>query len=101
MPTSIPVSAIRPNIDIDVEQMPRDWLDEQGLWIFSLSAECGAQQAVAEEFSHHFDQVSWVLSNGSQSRCRVGIFQDIEENWWCRVSPSHVSEIGIDTPESA
>jgi hypothetical protein len=70
-------------------------------WIFSLSAECGAQQAVAEEFSHHFDQVSWVLSNGSQSRCRVGIFQDIEENWWCRVSPSHVSEVGIDTPESA
>jgi len=54
-------------------------------WIFSLSVECGAQQAVAEQFSHHFDQVSWVLSNGSQSQCRVGIFQDIEENWWCRV----------------
>ena len=47
-------------------------------WIFSLSAECGAQKAVAEEFSHHFDQVSWVLSNGSQSQCCVGIFQDIE-----------------------
>lgn len=70
-------------------------------WMFSLSAECGAQQAVAEQFSHHFDQVSWVLSNGSQSQCRVGIFQDIEENWWCRVCPSSVSEVGIDTPESA
>ena len=70
-------------------------------WMFSLSAECGAQQAVAEQFSHHFDQVSWVLSNGSQSQCYVGIFQDIEENWWCRVCPSSVSEIGIDTPDSA
>jgi hypothetical protein len=70
-------------------------------WIFSLSAECGTQQAVAEQFSHHFDQVSWVLSNDSQSQCRVGIFQDIEENWWCRVSPTRVSEVGIDTPESA
>ncbi|NEQ70777.1 MAG: hypothetical protein F6K21_35855 [Symploca sp. SIO2D2] len=70
-------------------------------WIFSLSAECGEQQAVAEQFSYHFDQVSWVLANGSQSQCRVGIFQDIEENWWCRVSPSSVSEVGIDTAESA
>lgn len=70
-------------------------------WMFSLSAECGAQQAVAEEFSHHFDAVSWVLSNGSESQCRVGIFQDIEENWWCRVCPSSISEVGIDTPESA
>ena len=70
-------------------------------WMFSLSAECGDQQAVAEQFSHHFDAVSWVLSNGSQSQCRVGIFQDIEENWWCRVCPSSISEVGIDTPESA
>lgn len=70
-------------------------------WMFSLSAECGAEQAIAEQFVHHFDQVSWVLSNGSESQCRVGIFQDIEENWWCRVCPSSISEVGIDTPESA
>ena len=70
-------------------------------WMFSLSAECGAEQAVAEQFAQHFDAVSWVLSNDSQSQCRVGIFQDIEENWWCRVCPSSISEVGIDTPESA
>ncbi|NET08542.1 MAG: hypothetical protein F6K09_37235 [Merismopedia sp. SIO2A8] len=70
-------------------------------WMFSLSAECGEQKSVAEEFSRHFEQLSWVLSNGSQSQCRVGIFQDLEENWWCRVSPSSISEVGIDTPETA
>jgi hypothetical protein len=35
-------------------------------WVFSLSAECGAEQVGAEQFAHHFDNVSWVLSNGSQ-----------------------------------
>ncbi|HEY9600148.1 MAG TPA: hypothetical protein V6C85_00950 [Allocoleopsis sp.] len=70
-------------------------------WIFSLSAECGEQRAVAEQFSRHFDKVSWVLSNSSQSQCQTGIFQDIEENWWCRVSSSGISEVGIDTPETA
>ncbi|GAX42427.1 hypothetical protein NIES4075_34280 [Tolypothrix sp. NIES-4075] len=69
-------------------------------WIFSLSAECGGKTA-AEEFSHHFDKVYWVLSNGCQSQCRAEIFQDIEENWWCRVSPSGISETKIETPESA
>lgn len=71
------------------------------VWMFSLSAECGGQQPVAEQFFHHFEQVSWILSNSRQSQCRVGIFQDPEENWWCRVSPSSLSEVGIDTPESA
>lgn len=71
------------------------------VWMFSLSAECGTQQAVAEQFSQHFDAVSWILSNGSSFQCRVGIFQDIEDNWWCRVCPTSVSEIGIDTPETA
>lgn len=70
-------------------------------WIFSLSAECGTEQAAAEQFSQHFDKVSWIVSNGSQSQCHTGIFQDIEENWWCRVCPSGISEVGIDTPESA
>ena len=42
-----------------------------------------------------------MLSNGQQSQCRTSIFQDIEENWWCRVCPSGISEIWIDTPESA
>lgn len=70
-------------------------------WIFSLSAECGAEQAIAEQFAHHFDKVSWILSNGSQIQCHADIFQDIEENWWCRVCPSDISDIGIDTPQIA
>lgn len=43
-------------------------------WVFSLSAECGVERVAAKQFSRHFDQVSWVLSNGSQSKCRTGIF---------------------------
>lgn len=70
-------------------------------WIFSLSAECGTEQTVAEQFSRYFDRVSWVLSNGSKSQCCTGIFQDIEDNWWCRVSPSSIIEVGITTPETA
>jgi hypothetical protein len=69
-------------------------------WIFGLSAECGAEQAIAEQFARHFDNVSWILSNGSQTQCRADIFQDIEENWWCRIYPSDISEVGIDTPET-
>ncbi len=70
-------------------------------WIFSLSAECGAEQATAERFVRHFDNTSWILSDGSQTQCDAEIFQDIEENWWCRVRPSGISEVGIDTPETA
>ena len=70
-------------------------------WMFSLSAECGVEQFAAKQFSRHFDEVSWVLSNGIQSQCRREIFQDTEENWWCRVCPDSISEIGIVTPEAA
>jgi hypothetical protein len=70
-------------------------------WIFGLSAECGEEYAIAEQFAHHFDNVSWVLSNGSQTQCRADIFQDIEENWWCRICPSNINEVGVDTPETA
>ncbi|MBW4623100.1 MAG: hypothetical protein KME17_27545 [Cyanosarcina radialis HA8281-LM2] len=70
-------------------------------WIFSLSAECGVERATAEQFARHFDNVSCRLSNGSQIQYHAEIFQDIEENWWCRVSPSGISEIGIDAPQTA
>jgi hypothetical protein len=60
-------------------------------WIFSLSAECGTEQAVAEQFAHHFDNISRMLSNGIQIQCHGEIFQDIEENWWSRVSPKGIS----------
>jgi hypothetical protein len=70
-------------------------------WIFSLSAECGPEQGAAICFSSHFEGVAWVLSNGVRSECCPSIFQDIDANWWCRVCPSNISEIGIEAPESA
>lgn len=70
-------------------------------WIFSLSAECGNKQTAAEQFSDYFNRVSWILSNKNQSQCQTGIFQDLEDNWWCRVTPSGIAEVGIDTPETA
>ncbi|MEE3717557.1 hypothetical protein V2H45_12405 [Tumidithrix elongata RA019] len=70
-------------------------------WIFSLSAECGSDENSAHTFARHFEGISWVLSNGRECQCSADIFQDIEENWWCRVSPNNLSEVGIDSPESA
>jgi hypothetical protein len=71
-------------------------------WIFSLSAECGSDESNAHKFTqHYFEGISWLLSNGRQCQCRTDIFQDIEENWWCRVSPNNLSKVGIESPESA
>lgn len=70
-------------------------------WIFSLSAECGSDENNAYKFAQHFEGMSFLLSNELQCQCRTDIFQDIEENWWCRVSPNNLSEVGIDSPQSA
>ncbi|EKU96252.1 hypothetical protein Lepto7375DRAFT_0237 [Leptolyngbya sp. PCC 7375] len=70
-------------------------------WVFSLSAECGSNQNTAEQFAQHFETVSWSLSNGSQSQCCPTVFQDINENWWCRICPDGISEVGIEAPDSA
>lgn len=70
-------------------------------WIFGLSAECGSDESNAHKFAQYFEGISWLLSNGRQCKCRTDTFQDIEENWWCRVSPNNLSEVGIDSPESA
>lgn len=70
-------------------------------WVFSLSAECGSDQSTAEQFVQHFETVSWSLSNGSQSQCHPTVFQDINENWWCRICPDGISSIGIEAPDSA
>jgi hypothetical protein len=70
-------------------------------WIFGLSAECGINESDAHGFAQHFDDVSWVLSSGRECVCRPDTFQDSEENWWCRVVPSNLSEVGIDSAESA
>ncbi|NJN30338.1 MAG: hypothetical protein HC824_07815 [Synechococcales cyanobacterium RM1_1_8] len=68
---------------------------------FSLSVECGAQKNAAEQLASHFADSVWALSNGRESSCRVDLFQDIEDNWWCRVCPSQTSEIGVNAPEAA
>ena len=70
-------------------------------WIFSLSAECGANESDAKEFARYFEGISWMLSNGHKCLSYTEIFQDIEENWWCRVSPKNLSAVGIVSPESA
>jgi hypothetical protein len=70
-------------------------------WAFSLSAECGTEQIAAEQFTQHFDRLSWVLSNGRQSQCHTATFQDFEETWWYRVCPSGISETGINTSDTA
>ena len=74
------------------------------VWIFSLSAECGSDESSAKELANYFGAIRaniWILSNGSIHICRTDTFQDIENNWWCRVYPDNVSEVGIDSPESA
>lgn len=70
-------------------------------WMFGLSAECGSDKTRANSFALHFDGMTWVLSNNRQCRCQADIFQDIDQNWWCRVCPNNFSEIGIVSPESA
>jgi hypothetical protein len=70
-------------------------------WIFSLSAECGSEEISASKFAQHFMEQILILSNGSRCLCRTDTFQDIENNWWCRVYPNNISELGIDSPESA
>ncbi|SKB13450.1 conserved hypothetical protein [Planktothrix sp. PCC 11201] len=68
-------------------------------WIFSLSAECGSDQSNVNKFAQHFEGIEWLLSNGRQCQCRTDTFQDMEQNWWCRVYPNNISEVGIDSSE--
>jgi hypothetical protein len=70
-------------------------------WAFSLSAECGTEKSQAEKFAEHFRDLTWTIDNGIEAQCQANIFADVEGNWWCRVCPSGLSEIGIDAPESA
>lgn len=73
-------------------------------WIFSLSAECGSDESSAKKFAQYFQQspieLLWSFLDFNLYPCRVDTFQDIENNWWCRVSPNHISEMGIDSPNN-
>ena len=70
-------------------------------WIFSLSAECGSDESNVNKFAQHFEGIEWMLSNNRQCLCRTDTFQDMDRNWWCLVYPNNISEVGIDSPESA
>lgn len=70
-------------------------------WIFSLSAECGPNESNVNKFAQHFEGIEWILSNDRHCLCRTDTFQDIEKNWWCRVYPNSISEMGINSPENA
>ena len=70
-------------------------------WIFSLSAECGSERGDADRFAKYFNQTSWQLSSGIESKCSTTVFQDSEDNWWTRVCPSGISHLGIVTAEDA
>ena len=68
--------------------------------IFGLSAECGDKRS-AEVLAFHF-QYWWIwLKTNDNYQIRVDTFQDIENNWWCRVYSDNISGVGIDSLESA
>ncbi|BAU14574.1 hypothetical protein LEP3755_51230 [Leptolyngbya sp. NIES-3755] len=70
-------------------------------WVFSLSIECGSEKTRAEDCAHYFDGLSLQRSDQQIHHCSASLFQDLEENWWCRVCPDKLSEIGIDAPQMA
>ena len=71
------------------------------VWSFSLAAECGESEADATRFCKHFQGNVLNLNDGLNFECRGNIFQDLDDNWWCRVCPEGISLTGINTPESA
>jgi hypothetical protein len=71
------------------------------VWSFSLAVECGESEAGAAKFCQHFQGNILNLDDGSSFECRGDIFQDLDDNWWCRVCPQGISLTGINTPETA
>ena len=71
------------------------------VWAFSLSVEIGESQDLAEQLAAHFDGTALTLSTGLLSHCHASTFQDIDEHWWCKVFPSEISQIGIESPDVA
>jgi hypothetical protein len=70
-------------------------------WSFNLAAECGELEADATRLCQHFQGNILSLNDGSSFECRGDVFQDLENNWWCRVCPQGISSTGTNTPETA
>ena len=64
-------------------------------WIFSLSAECGPQKEVAEEFARYFDGFTVTLADGSRFTCWSGTTRNDDECWWATICPDGVTRSGI------
>ena len=64
-------------------------------YIFELAVECGPGEEDAKAVGRFFDGYP-IKIQGSQgellSSCRIVCWQDKENNWWCSVFPSGVSE---------
>jgi hypothetical protein len=69
-------------------------------WIFSLSAECGDKMS-AEVLALHFEIQRTQFIGSKKYQVSADTFQDIENNWWCRVCSDNISCVGIDNLESA
>jgi hypothetical protein len=71
------------------------------VWSFGLAAECGEVEADAAKFCQQFQGTILELNYGRSFECQADIFQDLENNWWCRVCPQGLSLTGVDTPDTA
>jgi hypothetical protein len=64
-------------------------------YIFELAVECGPNKEDAEAIGKFFEGYQ-IKVQGSQadllSLCRVACWQDKENNWWCSIIPSGVSQ---------
>ncbi|MBK1989059.1 hypothetical protein A0J48_016180 [Sphaerospermopsis aphanizomenoides BCCUSP55] len=71
-------------------------------WIFGLSAECGDKTS-AEVLALHFETQWTGIRYIINTKCQLSVdtFQDIENNWWCRVCSDNISCVGIDNPDNA
>jgi hypothetical protein len=69
-------------------------------WIFSLAAECGTETAAAA-FAAYFADQAGSSAGDRPFQATPSLCQDLDDNWWCRVVPSGLSQIGVDAPDAA
>lgn len=63
-------------------------------WIYSLSAECGPDRALADAVAAHFEGLSFELVTGKTSQCTITVHLDKESNWWADVFPDNLTRSG-------
>ncbi len=66
-------------------------------YLFSLSAECGADKSIAEDFAKHFEELTFKLVTGTTSVCKNWVHQNPEMNWWVTVLPSEITKTGVNS----